>query len=372
MRKPSLFISAAEHSAEIYACEIVRKLRKELDITLFGIGGEKLRKAGVEIIYSNSRLHLGGIIEVFPAIPRAFKLLHFLIQEILRRGPELVFLIDFPDFHLILAKKLKKHNFKGKIFHFISPTIWAWRKGRIKKIKKYIDMELLIFPFEQQIYQRWKVPHKFVGHPLFEIVKPSLSEEDFYRKYNLKRRPVIGLLPGSRPQEIKRHMPLILKTVDLLKESIDAEFLLIRAESVKELLKSYPLHALKIVGEEDKYSAMAYSNLLLSASGTATLEACLLETPVVVFYKVSPFTYIFKPLVKLKNYSIVNILAGEELVKELIQKKFTPENLCREALRLLNSPEERERILKGYRRIKKFFPTQPAVEKIVELIKDVY
>ncbi len=366
-----VFFSAAELSAELYSAEILRRLRKRLDIEAFGVGGRLLEGAGLEVIYPNTELHLGGIAEVVPSIAKVLKLLRFLQDEILRRESQLVFLADFPDFHLMLAKRLKKRGFRGKIIHFISPTVWAWREGRLKKIKKYIDLEVLIYPFEVEIYRRWNIPHFFAGHPLFELVKPEEDRTSFRKRLGLEGKPLVGLMPGSRPQEVKRHLPVLQEAVKLIKEKVDANFLIVVAESVSHLLKPAQLEGMVRVEGKERYSAMAACDVILAASGTSTLEACILEVPVVVFYRVSPLTYLFRPLVKLRHYSIVNILAGQELVKELIQRDFTPENLAAEALHLLQDERARQRIVEGYRRVKSLFPAGSALERIASLLEEI-
>ncbi len=369
--KRKAFFSAAELSAELYSAEILRRLRERLEVEAFGVGGRLLEEAGLEIIYPNTELHLGGIAEVIPSIAKVLKLGRFLQQEILRRKPQLVFLADFPDFHLMLAKKLKKKGFTGKIVHFISPTVWAWREGRLKKIKRYIDLEVLIYPFEVEIYRRWNIPHFFAGHPLFELVKPEENPAFFRKRLGLEGKPLIGLMPGSRPQEVKRHMPVIQEAVRLIKRKADVNFLVVVAESVSHLLEPSQLKGMVRVEGKNRYSAMAACDVILAASGTSTLEACILEVPAVVFYKVSPLTYLFRPLVKLRHYSIVNILAKQELLKELIQKDFTPENLAAESLRLLHDKKARERIVEGYRKIKDLFPPGSALERTASLLEKI-
>lgn len=358
-----IFVSAAELSAELYASLVFEKL----GVKGFGVGGENLKRAGAEIILPMERLQIGGIFEIIPRLREIKRMLDFLEEEIVRRKPVLLFLVDFPDFHFRLAARVKK-KVNIPVIHFISPTVWAWREGRMKKIKRLIDLELLIFPFEQEIYSKWGLPHKFVSHPLFEIVKLELSEEEFRKKYWI-HSDYIAVLPGSRPQELHYHMETLGKFAEVIRKRHGLEVLLPVAPSVREEIKKYDLSPFVPIFEE-RYSAMAYSKVVVCASGTVPLEAAILEKPHVVFYRLSSLTYLFRPLVKLSHYSIVNILAGHEVVRELIQKDFTVENLLRETESLLNDSEKREKMLREFRRIKSLFPPEPASRIAAEAIQE--
>ncbi len=348
-----IFVSAAELSADIYASLLV----SQLHLKSFGVGGDNLRKAGTEIILPMEEFQIGGLFEIIHKLPELKRKLSFLTKEILRRKPSLLLLVDFPDLHLRLAKKVKS-KLKIPVVHYISPTVWAWREGRMKTIKSLIDLELLIYPFEEDIYRKWKVPYKFIGHPLFEIVKPEMGEEKFRRKYRLEGDFII-VLPGSRPQELKYHMGILREFSRIFKEKHKIELLLLVAPSVKKEIEKYDIGNF-ILLFENKYSAMAYSKMVLSASGTANLEAAILERPLVVFYRLSPITFLFKPIVKLRNYSIVNILSGKEIARELIQRELTPENLLKETEKLLFDQGKREKMKEEFRRIKTLFPKASA------------
>lgn len=356
-----IFISAAELSAEIYASLVFKKL----GVKGFGVGGENLREAGAEIVLPMERLQLGGIFEILPRLREIKRMLDFLEEEIASRKPDLLFLVDFPDFHFRLAARVKK-SLNIPVVHFISPTVWAWREGRMKRIKRVVDLELLIFPFEQEIYSKWGVPHRFVGHPLFEIAKPELKEEEFREKYSLQG-DYIAVLPGSRPQELHYHMGTLREFASAFRKRNGLEVLLPVAPTVREEIKKYDTAAFRLIFE-DRYSAMAYARAIVAASGTVPLEAAILERPLVVFYRLSPLTYLFRPLVKLKHYSIVNILAGREVARELIQREFTVENLLRETEALLLDEGKREAQLQAFRKIKSLFPSHPASSIAAEVI----
>lgn len=238
----------------------------------------------------------------------------------------------------------------------------------MKRIKRVVNLELLIFPFEQEIYSKWGVPHRFVGHPLFEIAKPELKEEEFRKKYRLHGN-YITVLPGSRPQELRYHMNTLKEFAYTFKKRNGMEVLLPVAPTVREDIKKYDTAPFRLLFE-DRYSAMAYAQAIVAASGTVPLEAAILERPLVVFYRLSSLTYLFRPLVKLKHYSIVNILAGREVARELIQRDFTAENLLRETEALLLDGSKREAQIRAFREIKSFFPYHPASEIAAEVIME--
>jgi lipid-A-disaccharide synthase len=280
---------------------------------------------------------------------------HALHKEIQMRRPGAAVLIDSPDFNLRLARKIKKLGIP--ILYYISPTVWAWRKSRLKSIKRLVDKILLIFPFEKDIYQRENIPHAFVGHPLLERIGLSMTRQGFFSKYGLDPgKKTICLLPGSRSSEINFHMPVLVETAARMAEKGKAQFVLVKAENISlDQLEVY-LHGaedwVKIV-ENNAYEAIGFSDLVLSSCGTATLEAALLKTPAVAFYRLSSLSYrLGVKFIKIKHYSIVNILAGREVIGELIQKNMTPENLIREAEALLGSAEKREGMVKEYQKVR--------------------
>ncbi len=349
-----IFLSAGEYSADLWGADLLR----ELSLPAFGVGGENLKKQGLQVLYPMEEIQWGGVFELLPKLPRIKRVLKTLTEAIIQRRPSALVLIDLPDFHFMLAERVKK-RVNIPVIHYVSPTVWAWRPGRIKRVKKLVDLELLIYPFEREIYRRWNIPHCFVGHPGMERVKPEISREEFSRIYGSEN--FVTILPGSRPMEIKNHMPTLLKFVRLFrKRNPQIKVLLAVAPTVKEMLMEYPMEGI-IPVEEHRYSAMAYAKVVLSASGTATLETAFLQTPLIVFYKLLPLTYfVLKPLVKLEKYSIVNILAGREVAKELFQGEFTPENLVRETEKILGHRELQEEIRGEFSRIREMFPKAPA------------
>ncbi len=362
----SVLIVAGENSGEKYGADFIRAYH-QLDpaASFFGIGGQEMAEAGTEIIFPVQQLNIIGIGEAILRYPEIKKMMRCLLQEVTQRQPRAAVLIDSPDFNLRLAKHL--HQAGVPVLYYISPTIWAWRRYRLRTIKRYVSRMLLIFPFEVDIYAAHKIPATYVGHPLRERVKVRLSREDFRQKYHLPLdQTLITLLPGSRPAELRYHLPILIKSMDMIRNKIKALFLLLKAETVdRELLaKHLPSSQPVFLLEQDKYEAMASSDLVLSACGTANMEACLVGTPFIAFYKISPvFYHLGKSLVKIRHYSIVNIMAGSEVVPELIQTKFTPENLTQEALSLLSSAEKRSAMQRAFNQIRQLLGEEKASAK---------
>ncbi len=351
----SILIVAGENSGEKYGADVIHEFKKKhSSCSFFGIGGTRMRDEGAELIFSIEDLSAIGIIEVISRIPHFRRMFNRLEKEIEARRPVSAVLIDSPDFNLRLARKLKKAGIP--VLYYISPTVWAWRSGRLKTIKDVVSKMCLIFPFERDLYKEHGIPAAFVGHPLKEKVKTRLGREEFFKKYSLPSASrLIALLPGSRKTEIKNNLPVLIQAVGRMKKDIPAIFLLILAESLERdyVGRFVPSQETDIqVLDEDRYEAIAYSDLALSACGTANLEAALLGTPVIAFYRVSPLTYYpFRRLLKICNYSIVNILAGKRIIPELIQRQFTGERLAQEAVELLSSENARAEMKAEFQRI---------------------
>jgi lipid-A-disaccharide synthase len=376
--KDSILIVAGENSGEKYGADLVRQFKKlQSSFSFFGIGGKSMEKEGVRILFPIEALSIVGGVEVISHLPRVKKIFNQIKKEIKHQKPVVSVLIDSPDFNLRLAKKLKK--FSIPVLYYISPTVWAWRKGRLRTIKKTVKRMMLIFPFEEKIFKENDIPAAYVGHPLKERVKVSLSREEFLRKYGLSpEKKLISLLPGSRRSELKYHMPVLLEALRKIGKEYPVEFVLILAESLDEnwLANFIPSHfdELKVITEH-RYEAMASSSLALSACGTANLEAALLKTPVISFYRISPLTYhMGVRFITIKNYSIVNILAGKRVIPELIQNDFSSENIFQEAKRILDSESVRSEMIEEFRKIEQILgdeiASKNAAQELEKLIKE--
>jgi lipid-A-disaccharide synthase len=336
-----ILIVAGEKSGENYGAEVVRRFREiRPEAAFFGVGGSRMAAAGAEILHPMEDLAVVGVFEVVTEIPRIRRIFRRLQDEVGRRKPSAAVLIDSPDFNLRLAKRLR--GLGVPVLYYISPTVWAWRRGRLRTIRENVRKMCLIFPFEEAIYREAGIPARFVGHPLIERVKIGLDRAAFFARYELDTdRPLVTLLPGSRKSELRYHMPVLVETAVRLAAAGPRQFVLPLAENLDPTAVGSYIAAdgppLRII-RENAYEAMAHADIVLSSCGTANLESALLGTPFVAFYKLSPLTYAAgRPFVRVPHYSIVNILAGEKIVPELIQGEFTAANLAREAETILGS-----------------------------------
>lgn len=321
-----VLVITGEVSGDLHASTLIRELKAFIpDIKIFGIGGEKLKAEGVEIIYDIKELAVIGFGEVIPKLFKIRRALRYVHKKMAEEKPDLCLLIDYPGFNLRAAKLAKKYNIK--VIYYILPQIWAWGKRRIKKIEKYVDKGIAILPFEPEIYETRgdkNLEVKFFGHPLID----ALSD---YLTYNQETKSTnrIVLLPGSRKGEILRHLPVMLKCVKKLQEENKFECVLPAASGIdknwiESLCAGYPIQ----ISQGDTYEVLKNSSLAIAASGTVTLEACILGTPMVIIYKTSLFSYILAKLfVKIKWIGLPNIISEKEIVPELIQSKATPENI---------------------------------------------
>jgi lipid-A-disaccharide synthase len=348
----NILIIAGESSAENYGAMLIKEFNKlDPNYDFWGTGGDMMQKEGCDILYHIKELSLIGIFEVIFHIKRILNIKKDILKEVDKRKPSLAILIDFPDFNLSLAKQLKKRGIK--VIYYISPTVWAWRYNRVKKIKKYIDKILLIFPFETKIYEKEGIDYEFTGHPIFEIVKPQLSEEESVKRFNPEGKIHIILMPGSRKSELKFHTPHMLEAVSLLKKKYkNIKFSLIKASHLNDsYFKKYEKTGVDLYSEY-KYSIMKSGDLIISTSGTSNFEAMILKKPVVVIYKVSKPTYIMgKSFIKISNYSIVNILSGKRIIPEIIQNDLTGENIFKKASEFIDNREMVENLMKEYDKI---------------------
>jgi lipid-A-disaccharide synthase len=337
-------IVAGEASGDLHGSKLVKEsLLINPDLTFFGIGGRKMREEGVEILVDASEMAVVGLVEIlsqFRVISKAYTLLKKIIRT---TPPDLLILIDYPEFNLRLAKVAKSAGVK--VLYYISPQVWAWRVGRVKKIGRLVDMMAVVFPFEVPFYEGEGVPVTFVGHPLVDTVKPSMDRSEAFDRFGLNpSRKTVGLFPGSRRGEIKNLLATIIDAAIILhREHPELQFLLPLAPSlaktdIEPYLKALPFE-LKIIDGE-VYDVMQVCDAIISVSGTVTLEAALMETPMVIIYRVSPLSYeIGKRLIKVDHIGLCNIVAGERIVKELIQDDADPGLIAAEVNRLLNDRE---------------------------------
>jgi lipid-A-disaccharide synthase len=352
----SLLIIAGEKSGENYGAAVVRQFKAlRPQMRFFGIGGTKMSAEGVDIVVPMDALAVVGLFEVVAHLPRIRGIFNRIRSEVEIRRPTAAILIDSPDFNLRLAKKL--HRLGVPVLYYIGPTVWAWRKGRLKTVKKFVDKMCLIFPFEEALYREAGISARFVGHPLLERVRTDFGRTEFFSRFGLDPdKKLVTVLPGSRRSEIRFHVPVLADALNKIRQDVPSQFVLVLAEDVdpdflRALIPSSapPIQILR----QNTYEAMGAADLVLSACGTANLEAALLESPFVAFYRLSRLTYRAGiKLVKIKDYSIVNILAGQRIVPELNQREFTAENLAGEAKAILGSEKIRAAMKVEFRRVK--------------------
>jgi lipid-A-disaccharide synthase len=339
-------VSAGEESGDRYAAALVETLRRRLDgVEFFGCAGVRLRAAGVRPVIEAERLAVVGLVEVLRHLPRIYGEFRKLAAAAERERPDLAILTDSPDFHLRLAKKLAR--LRIPVVYLVAPQVWAWRRWRIRLMRRVITRLLCIFPFEEAFFRQHGVAATYIGHPLAGNVRPSLGRNEFFRKHRLAAgRPLIAVLPGSRRGEAARHLPVLLEAVRRLNAWRAMSFVLAASRSAGQAFFVNQITGSGVqVIEGETYDVLAHADLALVASGTATIEAALLGAPMVTFYRVHPVTWILgKWLVKAPFLSMVNLLAERKIVPELIQADCTPSRLAAEARGLLEEPARIERM----------------------------
>jgi lipid-A-disaccharide synthase len=342
-----IFISCGEPSGDLYGAELVNRLRPRVPgLEVFGLGGDRLQDEDVRLVAHVRDLAVVGLLEVVAHLRRLRSIFRRVLAEVDRERPDLAVLVDYPDFNLRLARALHKRGVR--VVYYVSPQLWAWRGGRIRTVRATVARMLVIFPFEEALYRKAGVPVSFVGHPLLDSVRAAPDPDAFLAGLGLDpRRPVVAILPGSRPQEVLHNLPPLVGGIDQIgKARPDVQFVLAAAPSLPSALFAAHLRDRPIrVLSDQTHGIVGSATVALVASGTATVETALLGTPMVVVYRVAPLTYFLgRPFVRVRHFAMVNLIAEKEVVPELIQGDFTAERVAREALGLLSDPERRKRM----------------------------
>lgn len=335
----------------MYGAQLIEALlRRDPSLDFFGVGGERMRAAGCDTVVDAKDLSVVGITEILSHLPKIYGLFHHLIKEADRRKPDLAIVIDSPAFNWRVARAMKKRGVP--VVYYVAPQFWAWRQGRVRLIRDYVDKALVIFPFEEQFYRDRGVDATFVGHPLADLAHPAIEREDYAAEYKLDRaKPWVTLMPGSRVKEVRMNLPTILEAAAKL--GADYEYLLPVAPTLDRSFIGNFIGGRPITLVPESLPALWHSRAGIVASGTATVEAAMMSTPFVMVYRVSPLTYMLgKPRVKVPRFAMVNLIAGEEIVSELVQQDFTAENVAARVREILPDGSARDRMLEGIARVK--------------------
>jgi len=354
-----ILISAGEASGEMYGAQLIEALRRAVpaqnQLAFFGVGGDRMRGAGCDTVVDAKDLAVVGITEILSHLPKILRLYRHLIEEADRRKPDLAIVIDSPAFNWRVARQMKKRGIPT--VYYVAPQFWAWRQGRVRLIRDYIDKALVIFPFEEKFYRDRGVDATFVGHPLAELPAPTITRADYAQEFHVDpAKPWITLMPGSRVKEVRMNLPTILESAALLGSAY--EYVLPVAPTLDRSFLSRLIGG-HLIGEQkmtlvpDALPALYHSRAGIVASGTATVEAAMMNTPFVMVYCVSALTYLMgKPRVKVPRFAMVNLIAEEEIVPELVQQNFTAENVVARLQEILPDGSARDRMLAGLARVK--------------------
>ena len=365
-----ILISAGEASGEMYGAQLIEALRRAAEqmkqlgststgeapaplrskLDFFGVGGDRMRAAGCDTVVDAKDLAVVGITEILSHLPKILRLYKRLIREADLRKPDLAIVIDSPAFNWRVARQMKKRGIPT--VYYVAPQFWAWRQGRVRLIRDYIDKALVIFPFEEKFYRDRGVDATFVGHPLAELPHPAIERDDYAAEFHLDlAKPWITLMPGSRVKEVRMNLPTILESASRLGPGY--EFLLPVAPTLDRSFLQGLIGAQKVTLVPESLPALWHSRGGIVASGTATVEAAMMNTPFVMVYRVSPLTYLLgKPRVKVPRFAMVNLIAGEKIVPELVQQDFTVENVVLRLNEILPDGPSRDRMLEGLAQVK--------------------
>ena len=338
---PNIYIVAGEPSGDILGDQLIKSLESKFNSPIFnGVGGERMQSNNFISLFDMSDISIFGI---FPVLRKLFFLMNKIndvVRDISQKKPDIIILIDSPDFNHRVAKKVKKYLPDVPIVCYVAPTVWAWRQGRAKKMSEYFDYLLSVIPFEVNFFEKYGLKTSYVGHPFIERVK-NINDITFSEKYDLDKSKTIIFLPGSRKIEIERHSPIMVQAIKYLKDQdLNLNILIATGQKQLDQIKDYFKDIQIITDDHEKYSLFKKADFACAASGTVTLELGLTETPTIVIYKMDKLTWFFiSKMVKVKFVSLVNLILGRESSKELLQDNFNKENLIDELSKLLSNED---------------------------------
>lgn len=370
---PEIILVAGEPSGDLLGASLAKALRAlNPTIRMSGMGGHHMRDAGVNIFIDSEKLAVVGTLEVLKHLRSILQAKKILKNYFQTQKPALVIFIDYPGFNLHMAKYAKAAGIP--VLYYVSPQIWAWRYGRIKKIKKYIDRMAVLFSFEEKIYQKENIPVDFVGHPLVENAVPTLSREQVYEQWGLSpEQPIVGLFPGSRRQEISRLLPVIVATVQQMKKQRpDIQWILPLASNLSlEEIQHHLIPEIKVI-QHNTYNVLPLCDAAIAASGTVTLEIALHQVPLIIIYKVTPFSYwLGKTLLYIPFIGLCNIVAGERVAVEFIQDAVTPAAITHELTQLLTEKNYRQTVIENLAKVKNSLGEKGSATKMANIVLEM-
>lgn len=355
--RKKILIVAGEPSGDLHASNLVKNLKSlNPNLEFFGIGGTLLKKCGVDIVFDISELALVGVVEVLKNIFTVGKAFKAVLAKADAERPDFAILVDYPGFNLRLAKELKIRSIP--VVYYISPQVWAWGRDRVNIIKKCVNKIIVFFKFEEEFYKTYGIDAAFVGHPLLDTVKAAMPKDEALKAYGLsKGKPVVALLPGSRALEVKSFLSVMTEACAIInKRAGGARFMIAKYEGLgrdlyEDVIKNSGLDIR--IADNDTYNVLAAADFAIVASGTATLETAIIGTPFVMVYRVNPLTYMLYKIVRTTKFiGIVNIIAGREVVPELLQYEMTPENIAAKVLELMDDEDKKAAMLDGLKYVR--------------------
>jgi len=369
-----IFIVCGEHSGDILAGNLAAAIKSlDPDIEISGVGGINLAKARCEIFYNIRELSVMGFFDVLKKLPRFFRLKKIILERIKSEKPDAIILVDFSGFNLRLAKAINKSI---PVIYYVSPQVWASRESRIEDIRKFISKIIVLFKFEEEFYKKRAIPATWVGHPLVDLVKPTLQREEFLTNFRLSPdKKIIALLPGSRKQEVKLILPIMLKAAYLINRAIpQTQFIIAKSPNLETQIyrneyKKFPLD-LKII-ESKTHDCLNMAEASMVCSGTATLEAAIIQKPFVIVYKTKLLNYLlYRPQIKIPYIGMVNIVAGKKIVPEFIQFDASPRKIADSILKFLREPHNANRLSQELKTVTDSLGTSGAANRAAKLILD--
>ena len=377
-----IYLIATEPSGDVIGSNLINSLKKEkgIKVEIYGIGGTKMIESGlVKSLFPIKELSIFGIFEIIPKIYKVLSLLKRTEKDLIKIKPDVLITIDSPDFNFRILKRISnKIPFTTKI-HYVAPTVWAWRSGRAKYLSNYIDKLLTILPFEKKYFTKYNLNTKFVGHPIYEIRKDkTINKKNLYFKYKIKNGcKIISFLPGSRLSELKKSIPVLIETINLIKNRSDLNIhvLFYILPHLKKYFNKYNFDfSYSLIDEADKYDAFKISNAAISSSGTVAVELSYFSIPTIVIYKLNFLSYLIaKIFVKIKHANLLNILAKKYIIPEFLQFKCRPDLICNELIKLLNNNSYAKKQLYECKKILfklKINNKLPSVNAVNEIIND--